>query len=270
MELIGRIKSALGCDVIILFCIRNLVSRAFSHYWHDIESHYSKFGRLWSVREGNDGRRLADLYQKPFPQALRGDPDKFLPSVGQMVFAAVEAFGRDNVRIAYTSQLSACVSDLMDQVGIRAGECIEVPKLTGMRAPLYLELDDPQIRSLLVKFGNDKGIYIKDGACLLIRKRDAELLDGHRFNFQLLKASSERWTYTFETSNLKKVVTHYLSEQFSCFESMNDEIFLNNSKSDVLQDLMNTPEILSVSRVMVDLDHVESALAKLEMPSIMR
>lgn len=246
-------------DVTILFCVRNLLSRAFSHYWHDIGVHYSRHGKSWAVRNDDNPNRYAQLYKKSFYRELK-DPsghNKFLPDVAGMITAAIEKFGVDRVKIAHTKQLDAGINDLMNVIDLPTPEPVILPRLPGATSPVYL-------------FGGDEGrdyefdtadgpqtLTVPAQACILFCRRHSELLTSDKFDVEAIVKASKNWSTEFDTATLPDNVKPYLAEQQSAFNDLPSQCFLGACRDALLADLTKVADKLSIKPMSTPYDQVK-------------
>jgi len=246
LERIMSIKSD-DTDIIFLFNIRNLIKRAFSHYWHDINGHYSIYGRLWTVRTKDDPRRYDALYQKSFLAEMKqgGNDAKFLPEIGRMMQAAVQAVGAENVKIAHTANLNKSISALLHDVSDGSlGASLEVPRLPGTKAPAYLHGGE---EGQFYSFKDENDLYVPAQTCLLFARRHAELLSGTDYDLNRIVDASLTWTTELETDALAPRVFDYVQQQVEAIAKLPDECFLADLKSEIIADVGADPGHLKIA-----------------------
>lgn len=235
-------------DVVLLFNIRNLIKRAFSHYWHDINGQYAIHGRLWKVRQVDDPRRFSALYQKSFIDEVESaDNDaKFLPAVGEMIQSAIAAVGAGNVKIAHTSNLDQSIGAFWKEVaGLSLGQ---VPRVPGTRCPAYLYGGEAgKTYTLKVSHGAED-IEIPAQTLLLFARRHAETLSGTDYDLERIFAASQKWSRDVDARDLPARILDYQKQQLDIISALPEECFLAGLKDEVVSDLRVVPEHLSISK----------------------
>lgn len=94
VKTLERIKSSLKKDVKILICLRNPVYRAFSHYIHNINAHFSHKGFFFRKQD----RDFKEIYNQNFYEAFKNDhhlKDDYFGKISQ----AYQMFGKQNVML---------------------------------------------------------------------------------------------------------------------------------------------------------------------------
>lgn len=239
-----------GFDVHLLVHARNLVKRAFSHYWHDINSHYAIYGKLWKVNDTADPRRLKALYRKPFEAEVANPErdDKFLPDLGQMLHLACERLGADKVRLVHTQSLDDGLTAFVRELtGNPDHDPVVTPRVTGAAAPLHLHggaigasipLTDPSGASFTAD--------IPGGVCLLFARRHEEVLHWKDYDLEQIRAADESWTRSVQTSALHGRVQAYLDAQNTRLQGLPEVCFVADEKDAMIRELVAMPATLQI------------------------
>jgi hypothetical protein len=241
---------AAGFDMHLLVHARNLVKRAFSHYWHDINSHYAIYGKLWKVNDTADPRRFKSLYRKSFEAELANPErdDKFLPDLGQMLHRACDVLGADKVRLVHTQTLDAGLTAFLRELtGQPDYDPVVTPRVTGAAAPLYLyggaigasiPLTDPTGAAFTAD--------IPGGVSLLFARRHQELLHWKDYDLEQIRMAGESWTRSLQTSVLDARVQTYLDDQKARLQGLPDVCFVADQKDAMIQELVTMPAALQI------------------------
>lgn len=251
-----------GHRVIVLFGMRNFVKRAFSHYWHDISSHYAIYGARWSCRSLDDPARYRSLYRKSFAQQVTEDGaiDKFLPQSFAMINIALDIFGPDNVRIYHMKHLDASLHEICDLAGLDPVSGTRTFKIKSAAAPRYLRWEDKIPAKLTAALDH----RLANG-CLLLSRWHSEILDGQRYDLDHIVEASHSWTYTLEGAELPAKVVAHTRDQTEKIATLPDRLFLQAAKSGLVQELQQIPEHLEMGRMSLtpaDMDALLETVAR--------
>lgn len=235
-----------GHRVIVLFGMRNFIKRAFSHYWHDISSHYAVYGAQWSCRSLDDPARYRSLYYKSFAQQVTetGAADKFLPEAAAMIDTAVEIFGPENVRILHMKALDSSLHEVCSLAGLDPVPETRAFRIKSASAPCFVckgEQLPPRLEAILAP-------RLKN-ACLLLSRWHSEMLDGQRYDLEKIVAASRSWTYTLEDTDLPPEVIAHTQDQAEKVAALPNELFLQSAKEDLVEELRQIPERLEMKRM---------------------
>lgn len=259
MGRIMQLKTDLGLEVHILFNLRNLLQRAFSHYWHDIDAHHAAFGKLWAVKKADHPRRYESHYRTRFRQELRKNRlERFLPRVGEHITHAIAVMGAEHVHVAYTKALDAAMADFLARLDAPcAGTDFTVPRTSGAAEPVIFRTDnigrliDDDVPSHLSDFRGPAD------SAFLITRRLAEIVDGSVHDIALLKSASKDWTRRIRTDKVLPLVAPQIEAQVKLIEAVPDHCFLSDCKADLLHDLTTNREVLKVKPRQVRADDLE-------------
>jgi hypothetical protein len=239
-----------GFEVTVLIVMRNLINRAFSHYWHDIAVHYAAYGRYWSVKTAEDPRRFTRLYETDFLAELsqpKADA-KFQPKVAQMLDMAIATFGAERVRIGHTAGLDTALADLFSQLGLTHRFALTpTPRLRGSRAPLFLEAGSSGSEVTITTRNGPREVTIPAGHGLLLRDHSVELLSDLHHDIARIAAASRRWTRRLETHELPQRVLEYLHRQKRSIARLPKQCFLAGQRQAILQDIAALPARLEIT-----------------------
>ena len=237
-----------GLDVHLLVHVRNLLKRAFSHYWHDINGHFAIFGRAWRVKTVDDPRRFQLLYKNSFLSELTSEQrrDHFMPHVGEMLHRAVELLGQDRVRVVHTQGLDAGITAFLREfLGRPDMPGVTVPRLGAVAAPLYL-YGGKTGQSFTLWDEDRTQVSIPAHTCLLFARRHQEVLSGTDHDLAEITRASERWTRAFDTSVLPQSFRAYLDAQAAQLATLPEACFLAGQRDAILADLAEVPDHLSI------------------------
>ncbi|NEX47744.1 hypothetical protein [Pseudotabrizicola algicola] len=253
----------LGFDVTLVFMVRNLLARAFSHYWHDISSQYAPFGRYWSVQTPTDPRRFRHLYTSTFLDELQRpkSADKFLPKVAQMIGTAIAMFGVDRVHIGHTNQLDAALQDLMQRAcpGFPA-PLPPAPRLRGSRAPLIVTGNPATGHVTVATRKGPMDVPLAADEALLVRDKGVERLSAEHYDIPRLADAFSRWTRSFDCTETPPRVADYLQRQSRAMSRLPVECFLAGQRASILKDLTTLPERLEIGLAEPEPDNFSEAL----------
>ena len=240
-----------GHRVVILFCLRNLVKRAFSLYWHDIGSHHARYGASWNCRRDGDPKRFATLYTRSFAQEMKAPAmrDKFLPDVGTLIAQAVEVFGQDAVRIAYMKRLDPSLAELMEMVGLPPAPPVESKRIASSAAPLYLSGGETGATREVLTSEGAREVTVPAGTCLLISRRHAEVLRADRFDIAAIAAAADSWSYRVTRDALPGRLVSYAKRQTSVLKALPPEMVLAGAKKEMMADLRPMPDTLDIAPI---------------------
>ena len=236
-------------DVHLLINIRNLIKRAFSHYWHDINGHYSILGRYWGVSKLDDPRRFASLYESSFAEEL-ADADsksKFLPEIGQMLHLAVSVMGADRVRLVLTSKLDDGIDAFLKEVapGLDLAPT-KTRRIPGTRAPVYLYGGESGATFSAALPDGTEDVHVPAHSCVLFARRHQELLLGTTYDLKRVTAAAAKWTTTLAADASPPSVIDYLGEQSALLSSLPTECFLAGQRDEALEEIFAIPPVLSI------------------------
>jgi hypothetical protein len=236
----------LGIQVTVLVHVKNLMKRAFSHYWHGISSHHAIYGSAWRVREADDPRRFDSVYTQDFSKVLANPEKKFMPRLGKMLSLAIERLGEENVCILHTPSMDAGLDDFLNRLDY-AHDGVKTPRIPGARSPLYLLGG----QSYSLKNGNSsKEIEVPEGRCLLFARRYKECLDTSQYDMDRIIGASNKWSRSFEKSSLKPAVTKkvktYLSKQGEQMSRLPEGCFLGGCRDALLEDMVKFPDRMDI------------------------
>lgn len=235
-----------GHRVIVIFCIRNLIKRAFSHYWHDISSHYAIYGGQWSCRSTDSPIRFRSLYTKSFTQQVTEAEacEKFLPKCAAMIRTSVDIFGADNVRICHMKELDASLHEISELAGLTAVPDNRSFRIMSASAPRYLRQGDP----LWARVSATEAARLEN-SCLLFSRWHSEILDGKKFDLDRITSAARHWTYMIDRVDLPdEVVTHTLS-QADEIAALPKELFLQDAQDALVAELRKVPDRLEMEQI---------------------
>lgn len=251
----------LGVEITILVHVKNLIKRAFSHYWHDISSHHSIYGSVWAVREVDDPQRYNLLHTQAFAGALNKPKNKFLPRMAEMLSLAIAKLGEENVCILHTPSMDAGLDDLLDRLNVQH-EGVRTPRISGARSPLYLNGG----QSYSFADGDTvKEIEIPEGCCLLFARHHQERLDTKKYDIARIIEASDGWSRSFEKADLKPELSQkirtYLDNQGSLMSSLPEGCFLGGCRDELLKDVVSFPETMNIKPLEPTAAAVQTLLA---------
>lgn len=235
-----------GHRVIVLFCIRDFVKRAFSHYWHEISVHHAIYGSQWSCRSTEDSDRYESLYEESFSQQI--SPGKgigrYLPQCASMIRIALENFGSENVRICPMNDLDSSLHELCEIVGLPPRPEIRSSRIMSASSPLYLRKEDPLWENI-PDFDSSR---LGDN-CLLLSRQHKEILDSQSFDLDRIISAAQHWTYAVDRSDLPEMVVSHTLDQADQMAALPQELFLQSSQESLVEELRNIPERLEIRQI---------------------
>lgn len=193
-------------NIKFVFNVRPLSSRAFSHYWHDINKQYSIYGKAWSVKSMSDPNRYKTIYRKSFLKAINTEADKFCPDLGGMLHLSAKKIGWENIYIIPQDDLKSGVSSLLGKVGI-ADFGPEVRRIPGAMRPLFFTEGEHFLPYSGRKFEVPKSTLLRVG------HKGLELLKADRYPINDIYCSSKMWTDQVSSEEMHQVMGSYLEEQ---------------------------------------------------------
>lgn len=247
---IARLRDA-GHRVVILFCLRNLIKRAFSLYWHDIGSHHARYGATWNFRQDDDPNRFTKLYTRGFTEQMKAPEtrEKFMPDVTMLIAEAAKVFGQDAVRIAYMKRLDQSLQELMEMVGIAVDAPVKSKRIAPSSAPLYLNGGlNGHMMDIETKTG-PRRVTVPGGTCLLFSRRHAEVLRADRFDIEAITAAAKTWSYDVSRDALPGKLVSYAKRQAAALSKVPSEMVLAGAKKEMMADLRTTPEVLGIEPI---------------------
>ena len=236
-------------EVHVLFCLRGLLQRAFSHYRHTIGTRYSMFGAAKGVTAFGDPRRYSKLYSKSFAEELADPmiPEQILPDAASMITRTAEIFGSDRVRIAYTKRLDGCLADYLSQMGLTPDIPLQSERIPGAEASWFIAAGHKGLETTVrLRSGDEANVRLPPDSCLLLNRRHIELLTADKAPVKELVASSEHWTRDFDVSTLDSSVRAYLDRQAEVLGSLPASCFLAGTRDECLADIAAPPDRLSI------------------------
>ncbi|MCF8516916.1 MAG: hypothetical protein K9G72_21530 [Rhodobacteraceae bacterium] len=239
-----------GFDVYLLVNIRNLLKRAFSHYWHDINGHHAIFGKYWGVLTPDDPRRFESVYQTGFTDELL-DPDsqsKFLPEIGQMLHHAISVMGSDRVRLALTTKLDEDIDSFLNEVAPDLGLApTKTRRIPGTKAPAYLYGGERGASFPAALLEGTEEVHIPAHFCVLVARRHLELLSATTYDLRRITAAEATWTKTLKADAIPQRVLDYLAGQRTLLSALPSECFLSCQPDQALDEIFAIPQVLSVA-----------------------
>lgn len=254
-----------GVSVTLLFCLRNLLSRAFSHYWHDIGSQYARFGSGWAVRDVDHPQRYASVYTRSFLGELSNpkSADKFLPPVMSLIRRAIDQFGTENVRIGYTKDLNNVLSALLSEIGLQPEEPIKTARITGAAAPVYVY--SPSASTTVVETNDGpRLINLPEDHCLLFSRHSSEVLKAKDWPLARIVAASTTWTRVLPVDCIPDGIMDQIRRASDGLENLPDECFLAESRDKLLKDLSNMPEQLKIKPLKPSAEVLQKIVEKVQ------
>lgn len=239
-----------GFDVNILVHARNLIKRAFSHYWHDINSHYAIYGKLWKVNSDSDPRRLKSLYRRSFESELSNpeNDEKFLPPLGQMLLKACDILGPGKVRVIHTYALDDGVNRFVREFTANPDAApVATPRISGAASPVYLFGGTAGTR-LFIANGEEGQIPvdIPGGVCLLFARRHQEVLRAVDHDLEQITSAAALWSRSVETSALSRRVQDYLDTQRELLLQVPKGCFLVDEPDAMIDALVQMPGAMHI------------------------
>ena len=249
LQRIAAIAKEIDAEVKVIFCIRNMFKRAFSHYWHDINTQYSIYGANWKVKNLDSEDRFKSVYKRSFfDEVVRNQNEKFFPRYGKMINHAIGLFGEENVRVAHTNNLDACISDYLKYLNFKLDEEVVSPRIIGAKCPIYLS--GPGYRLAQTDDGQ-KLFKIEGDEVCLITSRNVEFLEGSKLNLDEIVAGSTIWSRQFPTSLLPQDIISNASQQTRFMESIPSDCFLAGKRDELLGEMLEVPKMLKINEVVV-------------------
>jgi len=210
-------------DIEVVFNLRSLVKRAFSHYWHDISKHHALFGADWSVRSKNSSDRFKSLYTDNFFEALAKDYNKFLPDIMGMICVAGNQLGWANISVILQKELNDGVQRLSEKIGIRSG-LQNVPRTIGCKAPVFLSGGKYKVSG----HNDEKIIDLESGSIAIIGYDGIEVISDNQFDVNQLIFASRQWSTDVTYSTMSSIFDRYFSEQKRQLKNIPQNVFLTN------------------------------------------
>jgi hypothetical protein len=251
-----------GARVTILFCVRSLLKRAFSHYWHDIGSHHAKFGSVWQINSTDHRDRFQKVFRDSFVQQINRSKAKLFPDLVGMIVRAIEVLGSENVRVLQMRGLDAGLRDLLEYSGLILREPITTKRITSAAIPQYFfggrNGRDHEVNT-------DAGVqqfHVPKNRCLLFARHHSEVLSSEDFNLGRIVDASNSWSRSFDTDLLPDKIFDYLEVQADGVESLPEEVFLAGCAKSLVNELKEIPERLAVSSRSVQLAELNRLLTK--------
>lgn len=239
-QVLKNIKQTLNGKIVIVFNVRPLVERAFSHYWHDINKHYSIFGKLWNVKDKESLERYKTNYQHSFSYALKKSKDKLMPDFAGMINLAIKEFGCESVYVIAQTNLNYGIEKLSQSLDISFDER-KIVRISSVRAPVFLQSGRHEM-----SIENKKvTVTVPQGNLLRLGYDQCELLNEAMYNLDNIIKAYSNWTGEVAYKEVRSIFSPYLAEQAVKMEGIPPEIFV--TKENILMaDYLTTTKDLKV------------------------
>lgn len=249
-------------EVFFIFNVRNPISRAFSHYWHEIDAHHSVFGKTWRIRTYDHQDRLAYPYERSFFDAIKNNNNNFLPPFGRMIKYAIECFGQDNIFIIHNSAIENGLRELVSRLSfLNRISKSKMPVTRGAYAPYYLYAGDQPAQYLIQTNKKCEFIEIPRNCALLISNRHTELLHNAQFDISRIVAASSIWSRSADSNAVYRMIKDYITEQVALLTNIPQKCFLGLEKDMILEEISSVPPDLQIKPATPSLKAIKDALA---------
>ena len=236
-ESLRRAHLVLGEDVVLLISIRPLLERAFSHYWHDINSQYSLYGTSWKIRNPSSPDRYNCLYNRSFYDEILEQNSrsirKYFPPISKQIEFCLSEFGEDSVKIIGLKFLSKAIDELHDYYDIQRNNIDEpLTRSNGTRMPYYIHSPEGVCREV----ETDEGyvlVNVPGNKALLIHS-NPELIGQEQCDLNALVNSQVNWTSELNLELLPDWVSSYVDLQKNFLKQLPECVFMGSSKSETL------------------------------------
>jgi hypothetical protein len=195
LVVLERIKATLGDSGKFIICLRNPIYRSFSHYKHQINAHYSRYGLFGKRQKKN----FAKVYNGSFFDEETQDNSKIFEHYVDKISAAEKILGKENI-VYFILEEDVKSFDLFYQKVCGLLEINYRPYFINKQLPRILvgeylsHYQYSKSKDLFFPY-KDKIYSIKQGGLLLVNHRGNELfrdLDDQKITECL--AASCRWT----------------------------------------------------------------------------
>lgn len=222
LTVLQRIKSSLGDSGKFVICLRNPVYRAFSHYKHQINAHYARYG-FFAKRQSENFKKV---YDKSFFDRETQNNSVIFENYFDKIKAAQEILGKDN--IIYFNLESDVKS--FDSFYSRLCNFLKIdyqPYFKDKPLPKILVGDYLSHYAYAEKdhvFTHNNKVYkIGRGGLLLLNNRGHELFtDLERDKITACLSASERWTNFLHGEIAKQMFDRFFAKDCSKLETAID------------------------------------------------
>lgn len=233
-RVINRIKKVLGKDnVHIVINVRDPVPRAFSNYWHNIGSHHSVFGKLWSVRDREDPKRFSMCYDLSFYDAIFNKKirDNLFPDYAKIINYAISAFGEHAVSVLPIEKLEEGVKELFNKLDLPFLGKGKIHVNKSFRPTYYMSKRGGAVYSIPTVTG-DYLVKVPEGALLLISEKACELLSEKEYDVLKIANAANHWSTSVSSCHVRNILPDYFSNQEEELEKIPDSCFLSGNAND--------------------------------------
>lgn len=117
VEILKSINSTLGDEVCYVFLLRNLLDRAFSHYWYMISHHHAMYGAVWKIKKKDHPDRYKKIFNDSFYQFIeKNAPDFLFPEIDKIIAETIDLVGKNNVIVSMSDDVGDVAREIFARV----------------------------------------------------------------------------------------------------------------------------------------------------------
>lgn len=260
-NVLSNIETSFGneVDFNFIFSLRPVLNRAFSHYWHEIGSHYAIFGRRWLVKEKDDPKRFNETFNYSFGDVLNGKSFKnnYLPEYASMIEKTYLKFGQDKVKVIVSSNIESGVSNIFNSKGLDSNNFLKKIRVNQAIFPNYLISGE---RATLIQVDTSHGpklVKLPKNSLFISTKHGAELISDGSFDIKKVYNASVAWERKYNTDLVSESIKHFINEQANILDRLPEDIFYGCDKGDVVSNQRFSPETLAIKPSGIPIEHLQ-------------
>ena len=220
LTVLERIKSSLGNSAKFIICLRNPIYRAFSHYKHQINAHYARYGFFASRQDKN----FKKVYDRSFFDPEVRDNSVIFENYIDKVASAQKILGKDNIIYfnleTDVKNFDSFYSKLCDFLKIDYQPYFKDKPLPKILVGDYLSHYKYADKNLIFTH-NNKVYSIQQGGLFLVNNRNNELFtDLDRDTIISCLAASSRWTSFLHEEVAKKMFDRNFADDCCLLENI--------------------------------------------------
>lgn len=220
LTVLKRIKSSLGDSAKFVICLRNPIYRAFSHYKHQINAHYARYGFFCKRQTEN----FSKVYDRSFFDSKTRNDSIIFENYLEKIESAQKILGKENIIYfnleSDVKNFNSFYGKLCDFLKIEFKPYFKDKPLPKVLVGDYLSHYTYAAKDLIFTQG-DRVYCIEQGGLFLFNNRGNELftdLDRDRINSCL--SASGRWTSFLSGEIAKQMFDRYFAKDCSKLETL--------------------------------------------------
>lgn len=259
-SLLHRLDDLAACTarLRILFCLRNPLERAFSHYWRDIAGHHALYGRFWRVARKDHPDRFASLYRRSFGEEL-ADPAsqaKLLPPLAETAAMIISRHGPEAVRFVPSHDLASALATLLAQLGHPPVTAIPPIAPAADFAPVYLHGRAGGTSFPVETHKGREEVLVPGHVAVIVTPKETDLLSATEHDLERIVGAAGSWTRDCSTGDLPAVAREFAGRQHELLSGLPQDCFLPGQRGPALAEIARIPERLSIAPVPIPADQV--------------